>query len=235
MKPMDPDARRRLLLSSPLFDALPDDAVTEILAQAIDRPMRRGQTIFQKGDEGSYMVAVLSGRMRIHDVSPDGAEITLNMIDAGEVFGEIALLDGNPRSADATAMEDSQLMLVERKHFLPHLMSNHDLALRLIVVLCERLRETSETLGNFAMLGLPGRLARRLLTLAAEYGKPANGRTRVDIPLTDTELGRFVGCTRETVNKQMRAWEERGIVARESKRRIALCQPHVLKRIAGQV
>ena len=115
--------------------------MTGILSQATDKPLRRGQTIFQKGDEGSYMVAVLSGRMRIHDTTPEGGEITLNMIDAGEVFGELALLTAKPRSADATAMEDSQLMLVERKHFLPHLMSNHDLALRLIDVLCERLRD----------------------------------------------------------------------------------------------
>ena len=85
------------------------------------------------------------------------------------------------------------------------------------------------------MLGLSGRLARRLLTLAAGYGKQVNGRILVDIPLTDSELGRLVGCTRETINKQMRAWEEKGVVARESKRRIALCQPHVLKRIAGQM
>ena len=74
------------------------------------------------------MVAVLSGRIRISATSPDGREVTLNMIDAGEVFGEIALLDGKPRSADATALEDSNLMMVERRHFLPYLTSNNDLA-----------------------------------------------------------------------------------------------------------
>jgi CRP/FNR family transcriptional regulator, cyclic AMP receptor protein len=233
MKPMDHEARRRLLLTSPLFDALPTEALDNILTQATEKSVRRGQTIFQKGDEGSYMVAVLIGRMRISATSPEGREITLNMIDAGEVFGEIALLDGKPRSADATAIEDSQLMMVERRHFLPYLISNHDLALRLIDVLCERLRDTSETLGNFAMLDLAGRLARKLLNLAAEYGKPANGRIRLEIRLSHTDLGRFVGCSRETVNKQMRAWEEEGIVAREGGR-IALHKPHVLKRIGGQ-
>jgi CRP/FNR family cyclic AMP-dependent transcriptional regulator len=233
MKPMDHESRRRLLLTSPLFDALPREALDNILVQATDKSVRRGQTVFQKGDEGSYLVAVLTGRMRISATSPEGREVTLNMIDAGEVFGEIALLDGKPRSADATAIEDSHLMMVERRQFLPHLMSNHDLALRLIDVLCERLRDTSETLGDFAMLDLPGRLARKLLNLAAEYGQSVNGRIRLEIRLSHTDLGRFVGCSRETVNKQMRAWEEAGIVAREAGR-IALHKPQVLKRIGGQ-
>jgi CRP/FNR family transcriptional regulator, cyclic AMP receptor protein len=155
------------------------------------------------------------------------------MIDAGEIFGELALLDGKPRSADATALEDSNLMLVERRHFLPYLMSSNELALRVIDVLCQRLRDTSETLGNFAMLDLPGRLARKLLNLAGEYGKSANGRIRLEIRLSHTDLGRFVGSSRESVNKQMRAWEEEGIVAREAGR-IAVCKPSVLRRIAGQ-
>jgi CRP/FNR family cyclic AMP-dependent transcriptional regulator len=233
MRQIDQDARRRLLLCSPLFDALPREALDDILRQATEKSVRRGQTVFQKGDEGSYMVAVLSGRIRISATSPEGREITLNMIDAGEVFGDMALLGGKPRSADATALEDSTLMVVERRHFLPYLTSSNELALRVIDLLCERLRETSETLGNFAMLDLPGRLARKLLNLAGEYGKPENGRTRLDIRLSHTDLGRFVGSSRESVNKQMRAWEEAGIVAREGGR-IAVCKPTVLRRIAGQ-
>ena len=179
------------------------------------------------------MVAVLSGRIRISVTSSEGREVTFNMIDAGEVFGETRTARRETRSADATALEDSNLMMVERRHFLPHLMSSNDVALRVIDVLCERLRDTSETLGNFAMLDLPGRLARKLLNLAAEYGSSANGRIRLEIRLSHTDLGRFVGCSRETVNKQMRAWEEEGIVAREGGR-IAICKPIVLRRIAGQ-
>jgi CRP/FNR family cyclic AMP-dependent transcriptional regulator len=233
MRQIDHDSRRRLLLSSPLFDALPREALDDILLQATEKTVRRGQTVFQKGDEGTYMVAVLSGRIRISATSPEGREVTLNMIDAGEVFGDMALLGGKPRSADATALEDSTLMVVERRHFLPYLTSSNELALRVIDLLCERLRETSETLGSFAMLDLPGRLASKLLNLAGEYGKSANGRIRLDIRLSHTDLGRFVGSSRESVNKQMRSWEEAGIVAREGGR-IAVCKPAVLRRIAGQ-
>jgi CRP/FNR family cyclic AMP-dependent transcriptional regulator len=233
MRRMDHETRRRLLISCPLFDALPREAQDDILLQATDRTVRRGKLVFQKGDEGSYMVAVLSGRIRISATSAEGREVTLNMIDAGEVFGELALLDCKPRSADATALEDSSLMLVDRRHFLPYLASNHALALRVIDVLCERLRDTSETLGNFAMLDLPGRLARKLINLAEQYGRSENGHTRLDIRLSHTDLGRFVGSSRETVNKQMRAWEDAGIVTREGGR-IALCKLLVLRQIAGE-
>jgi CRP/FNR family cyclic AMP-dependent transcriptional regulator len=233
MRQMDHESRRRLLLSSPLFDGLPREALDNILLQATEKSLRRGQMVFQQGDTGSYMAAVLSGRIRISSTSPEGREVTLNMIDAGEIFGELALLDGKPRSADATALEDSSLMVVDRRHFLPYLTSNNALALRVINVLCERLRDTSETLGNFAMLDLPGRLARKLLSLAAEYGHESNGRIRLEIRLSHTDLGRFVGSSRESVNKQMRAWEEEGIVARDTGR-IAVCKPGILQRIVGQ-
>ena len=171
--------------------------------------------------------------MRISDTSPEGREITLNLIDSGEVFGDMALVDGLPRSADATAIEDSHMLLVERRHFLPWLMSNHDLALRLIDILCQRLRDTSEALGNFVMMGLAERLAHKLLGLAAEYGVQTATGIRLDIRLSHTDLGRFVGCSRETANKQMRAWEEEGIAAREGGR-IVLLKPAALKKIAGQ-
>jgi CRP/FNR family transcriptional regulator, cyclic AMP receptor protein len=234
MKQMDHESRRQVLLSCPLFDALAPEALDDILAHATEKFVRRGQTVFQKDDEGSYMVAVLSGNIRISAMSPDGREVTLNMIDAGAVFGEIALLDGKPRSADAIAAEDSTLMLVERRHFLPHLVSNNVLTMRVIGILCERLRNTSENVGNFANLDMPGRLARNLLNLADKYGKSIDGRIFLEIRLSHTDLSRLVGCSRETVNKQMRAWEEGGTVARQGKH-IVICKPRVLQRIAGHV
>jgi CRP/FNR family transcriptional regulator, cyclic AMP receptor protein len=231
---MEREEKRRPLLASRLFAALAPEVQDDLLRRTSERTVRRGQIIFQKGDQGSYMVAVLSGRVRISDTSPDGREITLNMIDPGEVFGELALLDGKPRSADATALEECRLLQVERRHFLPYLISNHDLALRLIDVLCQRLRDTSEALGNFAMLGLPERLAHKLLNLADEYGEVVPNGVRLAIRLSHTDLSRLVGSSRETVNKQMRSWEDEGIVAREGGR-ILVRKPDELKRHSGHV
>ena len=224
--------RRKELLSSSLFQAMRPEELDGILRLATERRFRRGQTIFQKDDPGSYMMAVLSGRVRIGAISLEGKEITLNMIDAGEVFGEIALLDGKPRSADATAIEDSHLLVIERRHFVPYLEGDKDLALRLLAVLCERLRQTSETLGDFVMFDLPARLGRTLIKLADDYGRPLGQGIRIGIKLSQNDLSRLVASSRESVNKQMRAWEDEGLVVKEGGL-LVLPRPRELKRRVG--
>ena len=226
------DLRRRALLSSTLFQAMQPAELDGILRLATERRFRRGQTIFQKGDAGSSMMAVLGGRVRIGAISLEGKEITLNMIDAGEVFGEIALLDSKPRSADATAIEDTLLLVIERRNFLPFLEGDQGLALRLLAVLCDRLRQTSEALGDFVMFDLSARLGRTLVKLAADYGRPSGQGVRIGIKLSQSDLSRLVASSRESVNKQMRAWEEEGLVAKEGGL-IVLLRPAELTRRVG--
>jgi CRP-like cAMP-binding protein len=168
--------------------------------------------IFQRGDEGSALMAVLRGRVRISSVSGDGKELTLNVINPGEIFGEIALLDGQPRSADAAAIEDTLLMVVERRQFLPVLRQSEDLFLRLLAVLCSRLRRTSLALEEIALFDLPVRLARVLLKLAEDYGRPVPGGTRIDLKLSQRDLSNLVAASRESVNKQLRTWRTSGAV-----------------------
>lgn len=210
---LDHDARRTALRCSPLFQAMRPGELDDILSFAIDRRVRRGQVIFQKGDSGSSMMAVLRGRVRISAVSAEGKEITLNVINPGEVFGEIALVDGKPRSADATATEDTHLLVVERRHFLPFLTRNQDLALRLLGVLCERLRQTSMALEHIALLELPARLALVLLKLAGSYGRLSASGTRIELKLSQRDLSTLVASSRESVNKQLGAWREDGVIA----------------------
>ncbi|MBV9250324.1 MAG: Crp/Fnr family transcriptional regulator [Acetobacteraceae bacterium] len=215
MAKVERDARRQTLLVSPFFQAMKPEELNEILGLATERRVRRGQTIFQKGDDSSSMMAVLSGRVRISAVSAEGKEITLNVINPGEVFGEIALLDGQPRSADATASEETVLLVVERRHFLPFLTRNPDLMLRFIAVLCDRLRRTSGTLEQIALLDLPARLARVLLKLAADYGRPDAGGIRIDLKLSQRDLSTLVASTRESVNKLLSAWREDKVLTSE--------------------
>lgn len=207
------DARRIALLGSPLFQAMQPEEVAEILSLCGERRIRRGQTIFQKGDSGSSMMAVLRGLVRISVVSAEGKEITLNVIRPGEVFGEIALLDGQPRSADATAMEETALLVVERRQFLPFLSRNQDLALRLLAVLCQRLRQTSGALEQIALFDLPARLARVLLKLASDYGRATSDGVRIDFKLSQRDLSNLVASSRESVNKQLGAWREQGVLS----------------------
>ncbi len=209
------DVKRTALRTSPLFQAMQPEELDAILGFATERRVRRGQMIVQKGDAGSSMMAVLTGRVRISAVNAEGKEITLNVINPGEVFGEIALLDGQPRSADAYAIDDTSLLVVERRHFMPFLASNQTLASRLLAVLCEKLRSTSMALEQIALFDLETRLARLILKLAADYGRPSADGTRIEMKLSQRDISNLVASSRESVNKQLGHWRDSGVLALE--------------------
>jgi CRP/FNR family transcriptional regulator, cyclic AMP receptor protein len=224
------EAKRAALLASPLFQAMQPTELDEILKLASERRYPRGAMIVQKGDRGDAMMAVLQGRVRVSAVSADGKEITLNVINRGEIFGEIALLDGKPRSADVTAQEDTTLLIVERRHFVPFLRRNEDLYLRLLAVLCERLRRTSLALEEIALFDLPVRLARLVLKLAADYGRPGPEGMRIDVKLSQRDISTLVASSRESVNKQLAAWRAAGVLELDGGY-IILRRPAELKRL----
>jgi CRP-like cAMP-binding protein len=211
---IDPAVKRDALLSSPFFQSMRAEEIDEIIAFASERRYTRGTTIFNKGDPGTSMMAVLAGRCRAGNVSAEGKEVTLNVMGPGEIIGEIALLDGKPRSADVVALEDTTVMVVERRNFLPFVMRNETMVERLLVVLCDRLRKTSIALEEIALFDLPARLARLLLKLAADYGRklPNEEGTRIDIKMSQRDLSTLVASSRESVNKQLRIWRDSGIV-----------------------
>ena len=161
-------------------------------------------------------MAVLAGRLRVSSVSADGREITLNVIGPGELVGEFALLDGKPRSNDVIAVEDTTVMVVERQQFMPFLLRHDTLVERLLVVLCDKLRRTSLALEEIALFDVPERLARLLVKLAADYGRPVpagQGQgVRIDLKLSQRDLSTLVASTRESVNKQLRVWREEGAI-----------------------
>jgi CRP/FNR family cyclic AMP-dependent transcriptional regulator len=209
---LERDVKRKALLASPIFQAMQPHELDGILGLAAEQSVPKGTTIFQKGDDGTSMMAVLYGRVRVSTVSTDGKEVTLNVISPGEIFGEIALLDGKPRSADATAIESTRLLVVERRHFLPFLKQNDDLPLRLLSVLCDRLRRTSIALEELALFDLPGRMARLLIKLGVDYGRAGPGGVRIDLRLSQRDISTLVASSRESVNKQLKLWRDDGIL-----------------------
>jgi CRP-like cAMP-binding protein len=194
------------------------EELDEIIEFAVEKRFPRGATIVSKGDPGTSMMAILVGRCRAGNVSAEGKEVTLNVMGPGEILGEIALLDGKPRSADVVALEDTTVMVIERHTFLPFVMRNEKLLERLLIVLCDRLRRTSLALEEIALFDLPARLARLLLKLAADYGRPLpkggpeGEGTRIDIKMSQRDLSTLVASSRESVNKQLRVWRDAGIV-----------------------
>jgi CRP-like cAMP-binding protein len=170
-------------------------------------------TIFQKGDPGSSMMAVIRGRVKICSRSVDGKELVLNILGPGGLFGEIALLDGEPRTADAVALEETDLLILDRARFIPVLAAHPDMALRLLGVLCKRLRQTNESLEDTLFLQAPSRLARALLRLVPTFGKSVEDGMLLDIKLSQQQLAGLVGISRESVNKQLNEWQRDGLIA----------------------
>jgi CRP/FNR family cyclic AMP-dependent transcriptional regulator len=172
-----------------------------------------GAIIFQRGDPGDSMMAVVMGRVKICTHSVEGKELILNIIKSGEVFGEISLIDGESRTADASALEACQLLVLERRDFQRHLDENPRVAKRLLAILCQRLRRTSAHLEESLFLEVPARLARVLLHLSQAYGIPAKAGVCIDVKLSQQQLGSIAGITRESVNKQLGLWQKAGWIA----------------------
>ncbi len=207
---------REFLARHDLLGHLTAEELDRLLAPARVERLDEGRVLFRKGDPGDRLYVVLAGRISIGTTSEDGKEVVFNVLGRGEVFGEIALLDGKARTADATAMAESHLLVLERKDFMPFLESNPGVAARLIAVLCERVRWVSESYEDALFLDLPARLAKRLLLLAESYGEPVDGAAiRIEFPLSQQELAKMAGVSREAVNKLLRAWQTQGLIAHD--------------------
>lgn len=219
--------RREIFAQHAFFRGLAEAAIDELVARSRIERCRRGKTIFRRASPGTAMMAVLRGSVKICTVSRNGKEAVLNVIGPGQVFGEIAVLDGGPRTADAVALVESDILVLDRRDFVPVVRAHPDLAQRLLEVLCGRLRKTSEQLEDAFFLDMPGRMAKALL--AARTGDGAGGAALVQ--LTQRELGEMIGTARESVNKLLHSWQEQGIVALR-RGAIAVRRPDALKRLA---
>jgi CRP-like cAMP-binding protein len=208
--------REEILASHFLLRHLQPDALSRLAATAISMRHGPGSTIFQKGDPGGSMMAVVHGRVKICTYSADGKELVLNFIDRGGLFGEIAVLDGRPRSADAVAIGDTELLVLDRNRLLPFLTADPEVAARLIEVLCQRLRWTSEALEDALLRDAPARVARGLLRLAATFGKQEAKGVKIDIKLSQQQIGNLIGVSRESTNKYIVEWASAGYLTVDS-------------------
>jgi CRP/FNR family cyclic AMP-dependent transcriptional regulator len=195
------------LRSHPAFRQLPANVLEQVKSNVIRRRVQRGTLIFSKGDHGSGLMAVLDGSVRISLPTINGHEVVLDQVPRGEVFGELALIDGQPRSASATAAENCELMVIDRRNFIQFIHSHPEVAVKLLELLCARLRQSNEQVEGVMYASLPVRLARAIVKLA----KTTECDTRpARLMITQRELSQMIGISRESTNKQLRAWEKRG-------------------------
>lgn len=197
-----------LLRGHPLFRDLELHALDEFCRCAKKRLFKRGATIFTKGDPGNSLFFVISGTVKIGVSSVDGRGAIFNLIDKGEIFGEIAVLDGLARTADAIANTNCELFVIDRADFMALLGCQPLLAKRLIELLCVRLRWISDHVEQVIFPDLPGKLAKALLRLIDKPGATSDH----EIVVTQQEIAEMVGMSRESVNKQLHEWTLRELV-----------------------
>lgn len=207
---------------NPLFANLSLGQIEQLTALARSHRYRRNHVIFNEGDPGTALYMIVKGRVKVSQSSPDGKERTLALLSPGDVFGELALLDEQARSADAVVVEDSELLVVPRKDFLGFIITQPQAAMSLLVVLSQRLRRTNLLVHDAAFFDVRGRLARVLLDLARADGETEPGGALVCPRLTQTELASMVGVTRESVNKWLRHYERAGLITRRRGRLVIL-------------
>ncbi len=207
---------------NPLFANLSLDQIEQLTTRARSHRYRRNQIIFNEGDPGTALYMIVEGRVKMSQSSPDGKERTLALLSPGDVFGEMALLDEQARSADAVVVEDAELLVVPRKDFLGFIMTQPLAAMSLLVVLTQRLRHTNLLVHDAAFFDVRGRLARVLLDLARADGETEPGGALVCPRLTQSELASLVGVTRESVNKWLRHYERDGLITRRHGRLVIL-------------
>jgi len=232
--PLDSRARRpldgvALLQAHPVFGALAPAQIKQLARFAHPRRIGRGTALFVKGDPGTALFALVSGTVKIRVPSIDGREATFNLLHAGEIFGEIALLDGEPRSADAIAVTDCELVVIERRDFLNFVQGEPKVAMKLIELLCARLRVAGAREEDVVFLNLPARLARLLLRLIEEN---AAATDKNKLSITQHEISEILGTTRESVNKHLQTWAKRNVIALK-RGTISVLAPRALAALAS--
>ena len=195
-----------------LVRGLTDKERSALFAHVPTRTFAPGEIIFLMGSPGDAMMAVLSGSVRISVSSPDGNELTLAIIRKGEMFGEIALLDRKERTADATALTACRLAILQRREILSFVERCPGALLRIVDLLCSRLRRTDQHIAELALLPVPVRLSKALLRLTTANSCAGNVAAGRPVLLSQRELGAIVAASRESINKCLRAWQSQGIV-----------------------
>lgn len=217
---MTPEA---LLAQHHLLGTLDPADRQALLRQARIRRLPAGAAVFRRDDPGDGLYGVLQGRVTVSVESEAGKELILNMFGPGAFFGEIALLDGGGRTANADVREEAALLFVGRSTFLPFLEARPRLAVRMIALLCERLRRTTQQMEESVFLDVPVRLARQALALADAEG---------GIVISQAELAQTLGVSREIVSRQLSIWREAGFVAL-GRGRIALLDRRAIDALAA--
>ena len=219
-----------ILRSAAIFAELPDDALARLAARCVRRTYGRNQFLWYQGDDGAHLVVVASGLVKVVLSSPQGGEVVLTTLGPGEISGELAVLDGSPRSASVVAAEPTTVLLLTRATVLDTLNRYPSVLDALLRSLGNLIRRITEQAGDFVFLDLGGRVAKLLLHLAEAHGASS---TVLDLRLTQSDLAAMVGATRPAVNRVLQHLAGRGVIEVDGQRIVLVNLAELRRRASG--
>jgi CRP/FNR family transcriptional regulator/CRP/FNR family cyclic AMP-dependent transcriptional regulator len=213
------------------FSELDAASLQQISQVMRKRTFRASEAIFHRDDPGQVLYVIKEGRVRIRLTSPEGQEVALAVFGPGESFGEMAILDGQPRSADAIAIDKVEVFTLQRLDFV-HVVKQHpDIAVAVMKTLSQRIRQGNQMVEDLIFLDVYGRVAKKLLDLSQEYGVNTDEGVRIDLRITQQELASMVGASRESVNKVMGYFTDKSYISTDKHKVTILRIAELQKRI----
>lgn len=203
------------LKGSTFLGLLSDTALQTLVRTGRARKYAQDEVICRRGDEGDSVLVILSGSLKIKNTTHDGRDVGLNFLGVGDVAGEIALLDGGERTADIIALDETEVFVIHRRDVLPTLISHPQAMLAIVEVLCDKLR-TATAMIEDSTHDMTGRVARGLMRLAQQHGRRRKNRTRINLKLSQAELGSYLGLSRANVSRQLTELKARGVIEIDS-------------------
>ena len=229
------DDKTKILSRVALFAELPESSLAALAEITGTRSLRPKEELFHKGDEANELYVVVSGHLKITTTSSDGNDLMFGVAGPGEVCGEIALLTQWPRTATVSALEATSLLAIGRRQLHALLHEQPEVGIALLSVVATRVATLSRLLEDTQFLNLPIRLARKLRDFGAIHGKRRRddppGVVTIDLKLSQEEWGDLVGTTRESINKQFRAWSDAGLISIRAKV-VTILDPTEISRLA---
>ena len=219
-----------VIRKAPIFTGLDAGAADALRASMNLVKLRKGQSLFKEGDDGDHLFVVSSGKVKLGTKSVDGRENLLMILGPGDMFGELSLFDSGPRTATATAVTDSKLLALGQDKVIPWVKEHPEVSLQLLARLASRLRRTNEVVGDLVFSDVPGRVAKALIDLGVKFGDKRSEGLFVNHDLTQEELAQLVGASRETVNKALADFAQRGWLRLEARSVMILDYDRLLKR-----
>jgi CRP/FNR family transcriptional regulator, cyclic AMP receptor protein len=224
------EALDEAIMQAPLFTALDADGAAALRSSLVERNVFKGTVLFSEGEPGDQMFVIVDGKVKLGQTSTDGRESLLAILGPSEMFGELSLFDPGPRTSTATALTDATVVALGHEQLRPWLTGRPEVAAALLQALARRLRRTNEAMADLVFSDVPGRVAKALTDLGDKFGEHTGEGLMVTHDMTQEELAQLVGASRETVNKALADFTQRGWIRLESRQVLIIDRERLSRR-----